>query len=724
MSHITKFSDHITATVFLHVFMSDREKKAVSNRLGHIFDSIRFIDAENEDGVEECRQIKIHYGLHGIYFNYSSLDFFFEKIEDINEEFLAALHRFCQTISKKTLLYLGKFPTDEGDMDGGSQLSYQLIESLKHKTILDLCFIRKGNQEFSSTGIHNISYEPYINPFGNKFQRRLQNLVTNKKAIRNGVEYDLIIAAHCSKLFGLQNDREIMSKSVIFPMFLTQSYVKANEDVPEEYTALERLVLRNVSLILTPSSDEKDDMISFYDVPAEKIRVIPRGISPTVTSHIKECEQIKLISIGSIKEQKNHMDDLLLLDLLLKKNFEASLVIAGSVYDLDVMHELQEFIKRNNLSSRVSFVSGLSRQGISDLLEQMTFGISNSRWETFGRGIFECLASGLPTLVSDSLTTVHRLSGEQKGISFHRDIQSMAEKIIDLYKSPDLYRSEANGALQIAENFSYATERERLLYALVFDRFCYSSFFSLWNLDQCEKIYDGRYSICYRNNGHVRKYLRFKEAKYKAKEEFLAAHSAHLHSIPTPQPHFVGYDCKVDKFFIDFSDSPCEMCTTFTDDELGQLDEVLRRMRSLPVIRNNWQQFVDEFSEILLFYEKVFNDDVSYDISLLKSLPCSSFVHGDFWRQNIGIDSNGKIVVFDFQNSCNGPANWDLCYLYANIPFPKIPVSRKDSFTLEDIAVIQIILKIRIARMYKKELDYSDLHENLISWRNLDRNRK
>ena len=115
---------------------------------------------------------------------------------------------------------------------------------------------------------------------------------------------------------------------------------------------------------------------------------------------------------------------------------------------------------------------------------------------------------------------------------------------------------------------------------------------------------------------------------------------------------------------------------------------------------------------------------MSYDISLLKSFPCSSFVHGDFWRQNIGIDSNGKIVVFDFQNSCNGPANWDLCYLYANIPFPKIPVSRKDSFTLEDIAVIQIILKIRIARMYKKELDYSDLHENLISWCNFDRNRK
>jgi len=723
IKHIfTHIERSIAVALILHDFISEQDKNDILTRMGCFFDNIKCIDDAEVNQVEESFQIKIHYGLHGVHFNYSSLDFFINGKDDVNDEFVAELLHYCQVINKKTMLYLGKFPGDEGDMDGGSQLSYQLIESLKNKTVLDLCFIRKGDQKFETDGVHNISYVPYINPYGNKFQRRLENLDTNKTAIKNGNEYDLIIAAHCSKLFGLQDDPEIMEKSVIFPMFLTQSYKRANEDVPVEYTTQEQEVLKNVSQILTPSSEEKDDMVNFFSIPTEKIRVIPRGISPVVASSIRNCTEVKLISIGSVKEQKNHIDDIRLLELLISKGIQASLVIAGSVYDEFIMQEMKVFIKEHDLKDKVSFVSGLNRQEISALLSEMTFGISNSRWETFGRGIFECLASGLPTLVSDSLTTVQRLTGYQKGISFHANINSMADMIISLYKSPDLYQAEALGAIQIAENFSFAIERERLLYALIFDRFNYVSKFTLWDLQHCEKIYDGRYSVCYRNNGHVRKYLNYKEAKNKAIDELQAACLAYTHSLPTPEPHFAGYDCKEDKFFIDYTDRPSVMCNTFSSNELIQLEKILDHMRSLPVIKNNWSKFSTEFIETLRYYELVFCESVDSDIQTLKNLQDCCFIHGDFWRQNIGVDSNNKIVIFDFQNSGNGPENWDRCYLYANIPFKQIQFSKSRTFSSLDLKVIQIILKIRISRLHRKNMEYSELIDNLNFWRELEKN--
>ena len=230
-----------------------------------------------------------------------------------------SLLSFYQLLHKRVLLYLGKFPGDYGDMDGGSQLSYQLVESLKNKSLLDVCFIRKGEQIYQNAGVHKISYIPYIDPNGNKFQRRMLNIETNQKAIGDGREYDLIIAAHCSKLFGLQNYPSVMKKAVIFPMFLTQSYQRANELVPQEYTEQERAVLNNVSQILTPSSEEKEDMIKYFSVQPEKIKVIPRGISPILKPHIRRCSDVKMISIGSIKEQKNHIDDLRLLNILLRQ---------------------------------------------------------------------------------------------------------------------------------------------------------------------------------------------------------------------------------------------------------------------------------------------------------------------------------------------------------------------------------------------------------------------
>ena len=90
-----------------------------------------------------------------------------------------------ESCEKKVLLYLGKFPGYGFDVDGGSILARQLIDSLKHNCNLTVVFIRKKGETYTDPYVNEIRYEEYKNPFGNKFVRRLQNLETNRSAIGN-----------------------------------------------------------------------------------------------------------------------------------------------------------------------------------------------------------------------------------------------------------------------------------------------------------------------------------------------------------------------------------------------------------------------------------------------------------------------------------------------------------------------------------------------------------
>ena len=392
----------------IHKEITNLEKNIILKRLKKIY--VKVFCVEANELVENNYHLLIHYGLNGNYIGYSTLDYFVENSHDVDSSFISNILHYFQTITKKVLLYLGKFPNDKDDLDGGSQLAYQLINTLKMKSILDVAFIRKQNQIFESSNINKVFYYKYKNPNDNKFFRRLINIETNRKVFENHYKYDLIIAAHCSKLFGLGENTDIMNKSVIFPMFLTHSYLRAREEVPQEYTEQEDKILKEVSQIITPSEEEKNDIILEYGISNEKICVIPRGININYIGPKIYKKEVKIVSIGSIKAQKNHLDDLKVLLNLIKYGYNATLTIIGSVYDKYILDELIDFASKNKIDNKVTYKSGLDRIELSKLLASMTIGLSNSSWETFGRGVFECLAAGLPTFVSDKLLTVKKLT--------------------------------------------------------------------------------------------------------------------------------------------------------------------------------------------------------------------------------------------------------------------------------------------------------------------------
>ncbi len=376
------------------------------------------------------------------------------------------------THRKKVLLYLGKFPGYGFDVDGGSILAHQLIEILKIQCDLTVAFIRKNGETYTNPQVKLIKYVEYKNPFGNKFLRRLQNLDTNRFAIGNYDDYDTIIAVHVSKFFGFEDaPLRFWNKAILFPMFCTNSYRRAGEIVPQEYTEMEQFVLSHVRKIITPSEIEMNDLVSDYGININKITIVYRGINPifkaTLCKH--NLDKPQLVYIGSIKKQKNNIAALHILDFLVKKGIDVSINLVCTIQDWNLYEDLLHFMRDNNLTQRVNFYFEQTQEQVSEIVKNSDINLSVSNWETFGRGIFEGVSCGLPTFVLSKLTGIRIICQGNNGVYFANNIKEMASEIERVIKSPEIYYQMSESLEPLADKVSYEREKTSLIKALLSD---------------------------------------------------------------------------------------------------------------------------------------------------------------------------------------------------------------------------------------------------------------
>lgn len=367
--------------------------------------------------------------------------------------------------NRRVLLYLGKFPAYGFDIDGGSILAKQLIDSLKIRCDLHVVFIRKNEETFYDEQVGSITYVPYIDAWNHKFIRRMENLETNCLALKDYQDYDIIIAAHISKFFGLEKyDDSFWKKTVLFPMFCSQSYIKGGESVPQEYIVEEQAVITRVSRIITPSVEEANDLIADYQCNLKKITIIPRGISPFIVYQHRNTPHpvLRIVCIGTVKMQKNTKEVLKLMQKLESKGLVCELHLVCTIQERTYYEELCTLISSQGMQKKIIQHISISQPELAELLSQMDINVSMSRWETFGRGIFEGAAAGLPTFVFDILETVKRLSAKNQGIYFASSLEDMADAIFRTVTDAQSYSRMSQLLREIATMFSYKNEQNQL----------------------------------------------------------------------------------------------------------------------------------------------------------------------------------------------------------------------------------------------------------------------
>lgn len=298
----------------------------------------------------------------------------------------------------KVLLVTEKFSPDVLQRDGGAML----VRTLQ-RAFGDSLSIMQFGSKTTSPATWNFDYPSKI---VDRFQRRLVNSRFIAECVKKEEHnFTHVIFIHVSMQFGLIDIPLSSDISVwTFPMFLTPSYQASGEVVPDEYMQAERLTLAESRNILTPSHFEKRQLVNDYFVLEKFIHVIPRGVdirhlapkARSLTSPINFC------SIGSIKPQKNTLGLIQLFVKIREKFPESTLKIIGPNQNTEYFSSVCREIEEQGLAEFIHLVGYVSPNDMASVINDAHFHLSASTCETFGRSIFESLASGILSIGRES----------------------------------------------------------------------------------------------------------------------------------------------------------------------------------------------------------------------------------------------------------------------------------------------------------------------------------
>lgn len=104
------------------------------------------------------------------------------------------------------------------------------------------------------------------------------------------------------------------------------------------------------------------------------------------------------------------------------------------------------------------------------------------------------------------------------------------------------------------------------------------------------------------------------------------------------------------------------ICTPFY---IKQILNILALFARIPWDDNDtyWYTQLNDFIDAL----NRIDDETNYLVDFLKELMPTTFIHGDFTCDNLGVKSQ-NIIVYDFQHGSLGPAGWDKAYLASTLP--------------------------------------------------------
>lgn len=373
----------------------------------------------------------------------------------------------------KLIIVTSKWPGKSDSSDGGNSTVRELIDIFTKQYLVDILYL--GNQANSAPrkGVHETiyynydfdHYESYAKIDDSKFTIRIKQAHISAKVIKKYVvNYERVIVIHNMFLLGMNpNDESILKKVILFPMFTGEDYKLSGEIVPNEYILKEKMLLNKVKAIVVPSHREKKTLMELYNVNEGLINVIHRCVDRfPYKEHSIKSETIKMIYIASVRKQKSHIEAVLLLEKLVSCGLNINLTCIGKIQDYTISEMCVKKAKELNIGDRLYFTGNLEYDALNDELIKADINISVSIWETFGRGIFEGLAAGIPTVVLSRIESIKDITNNKNSPIMCKNIEEMACKICELIKSESKYLKECKKGMALRTALSSDVTRAKL----------------------------------------------------------------------------------------------------------------------------------------------------------------------------------------------------------------------------------------------------------------------
>ncbi len=170
--------------------------------------------------------------------------------------------------------------------------------------------------------------------------------------------------------------------------------------------------MRRSDLIVSPSRFTKNEIVSLYGVPAERIAVVSNAVdgsflsAPTPDDLVRAASRNGLpesfvLSVGTMQPRKD-IPTLLRAFAGVGKEFPGlKLVLVGGRGGRHYDATIDAVIRENDLSDRVVFPGYVPQEDMSALYALARVFVFPSRYEGFGIPLLEAFAAGTPVIASD-----------------------------------------------------------------------------------------------------------------------------------------------------------------------------------------------------------------------------------------------------------------------------------------------------------------------------------
>ncbi|WP_196891547.1 glycosyltransferase family 4 protein [Aureivirga marina] len=196
----------------------------------------------------------------------------------------------------------------------------------------------------------------------------------------------------------------------------------------------------NADIVIAISEQTKQDIITYFKIPEEKIEIVYQGCSNVFKEDFSKNEKDEIrkkyhlpeqfiLSVGTIEERKN-----LLTVAKALKGTNIPLVVVGkqtSYYD-----KVVSFIQENQMQNQVIFLKDLTLKTIAGLYQMATIFVYPSIFEGFGIPVIEALYSKTPVITSNVSCLPEAAGPHSILIDPTSEIQ-MKEAILSLWNDED-----------------------------------------------------------------------------------------------------------------------------------------------------------------------------------------------------------------------------------------------------------------------------------------------
>jgi glycosyltransferase involved in cell wall biosynthesis len=348
---------------------------------------------------------------------------------------------------------------------GNGMFSQQLLEGLsrvddENEYVVYLLenssFIRKNNFQFKRMSfLHASSYFRFF-------------LTFPLELCRNPVD-----VFHAIYTVPLMTPARVILSLIEFSWFTNPDEFPASKFFQSQLRLMTKLSIQRADRIITPTRLGRNQLLTYFDLPEEKVAVVPFGInerfrepcSPEEIDRVKQKHSVTqdyVLSVGNLHPRKNLVRLIDAFNLLKEtRRIPQQLVIVGN----ESWRTEEIYKKASSCSARHSiiFTGYVPFKELRALYQGATLFVLPSLDEGFGLPVHEAMACQVPTIVSNR-GALPEVAGDAALIVDPKSIEEIGDAILRVLDSSTLQERLIQKGLEQIEKFSWEESCWKILH--------------------------------------------------------------------------------------------------------------------------------------------------------------------------------------------------------------------------------------------------------------------